>query len=543
MPSSAPADADVGARANAAPDAPPGVSLAIWRRPTFWLGLLIFVAAAALRVALNGTARFSGDEVDDWRIGLDIAHGRNFPLLGPLITSGPARHPGPAFYWLVGFAQLFSNAPEAGYLLFELLGAATVWLFWMALRRPFGEAAAAFAALLLAFSPWSALLGDRVWNPHGFLFFEGLALLAAVRLREDPRSPWLLVLPGACLALPHFHMSAPVVWLALVPLVAGGVRRWRRRYLVVGLALALLLYVPLAIHEVRTGFGNTRAFWLETFSPKRKTPFSTSFLEVPFYVVRLLSLDTTYHELTGYWGGLDEGRAWQALWHGSEARPFHPARLLTLVASFALLATALVVVARSAWARVRRHGVRSAADAFGMAGIAAVLLDMGFLGLTKKQVFGHYVSPTLPFVFVLYGAAAARLWRSPRARVALVGLGVLFAAGGIEATLSISRRIDARLGLATHRAVLGRIYDDIAATGGPANAPPVHLRAEFRDFPYAHEILASELFRAPLRWTASDDGLSYVLRKRPLAGSPAAPVAISPFPVTSFGPVDMVRLH
>jgi hypothetical protein len=540
VPSSEPADADVGARGDAAS----AVSPAIWRRPTFWLGLLIFVAAAALRVALNGTARFSGDEWNDWLIGLDIARGRNFPLLGPLITSGPARHPGPAFYWLVGFAQLFSKAPEAGYLLFELLGAATVWLFWMALRRPFGEAAAAFAGFLLAFSPWSALLGDRVWNPHGFLFFEGLALLAAVRLREDPRSPWLLVLPGACLALPHFHMSAPVVWLALVPLVAGGVRRWRPRYVALGVALALLLYVPLAIHELKTGFGNTRAFWLETFSPKRKTPFSTSFLEVPLYVVRLLSLDTTYHELTGYWGGLDEGRAWHALWHGSEARPFHPARLVTLLASFALLVTALLVVGRAAWARARRDGARSALNAFGVAGVAAVLLDMGFLGLTKKQIFGHYVSPTLPFVFVLYAAAAARLWRSPRARAALVGLGVLFAAGGIEATLSISRRIDARLGLATHRAVLGRIYDDIAATGGPANAPPVHLRAEFLDFPYAHQILASELFRAPLRWTSSDEGLSYVLRKHPMAdASTAGPMPTSPFPVTSIGSIDMYRLH
>jgi len=503
-----------------------------------WLiGLFVFLAAAALRVALNGTARFGGDEGSDWLIGLDIAHGKSFPLLGPLITSGPARHPGPAFYWLVGFAQLFSRAPEAGYLFFELLGAMTVWLFWASLREPFGEGPAAFAGFLMAFSPWSALLGDRVWNPHGFLFFEGLAFFAATRLRKDPRSAWLVILPGACLALPHFHMSAPVVWLALVPLLAASFRQWRRRYLVLGLALGLLLYVPLALHEARTGWGNTRGFWQETFAPKRAHPFSTSFLEVPLYVVRLLSLDTTYHELTGYWGGLDEGRALHALWAGSAARPFHPLRLLTLLASFTLLGLALGVMGKQVWRRRPTEGLWRAWGAFGAAGLAAVVLDMAFLGLTKKQVFGHYVSPTLPFVFVLYAALARQVWSSRRARLGLFGLGLLFCAGGIEATLCISRRIDARLGLGTHRAVLERIYADIAETGGAANAPPVRLQSGYLDIPFAYQTLAEVLYRAPLRWTSSDEGLSYLLLAREASPPP------TPYPVGEIGPIRMYRLH
>src|SRR4029079_8001263 len=48
----------------------------------------------------------------------------------------------------------------------ELMGAGAVWMFWYALRRPFGEGAAAFAATIMAFSPWSALFADRVWNPN-----------------------------------------------------------------------------------------------------------------------------------------------------------------------------------------------------------------------------------------------------------------------------------------------------------------------------------------------------------------------------------------
>ena len=282
-----------------------------WRRGGFWTGAAIFVAAAALRLALVQSARFTGDEARDYAIGMDIAHGVRFPMLGPVITSGAAQLPGPFSYWLIAFPQLFSRAPEAGNIFFELMGAASVWMFWFALRRPFGEAPATFAAALLAFSPWSALFGDRVWNPNAFLVFATLALLAAVKLRERPTSAWSAVLLVACLLLPQLHSSAPVVWLAVLPLVWGTVRRWNRRWLALGVVVVALLYLPLAIHEAQTGFGNARAFIAETVGGHKKTApgASLSFLLSPVYCLRFLTLDVTYHELSGYWGGLNEAAA------------------------------------------------------------------------------------------------------------------------------------------------------------------------------------------------------------------------------------------
>ena len=88
--------------------------MAFWRRRSFWTGAAIFAAAAGLRLALVQTARFTGDEARDYAIGMDIAHGVRFPLLGPVITSGAAQLPGPFSYWLAAFPQLFTRAPEAG---------------------------------------------------------------------------------------------------------------------------------------------------------------------------------------------------------------------------------------------------------------------------------------------------------------------------------------------------------------------------------------------------------------------------------------------
>ena len=510
-------------------------------RRALLVGAAIFVAALALRVALVQTTRFTGDEARDYSIGVGIANGAPAPLLGPEVSSGSARLPGPLQYWLAAFPQLFTRAPEAGNLFFELMGATSVWLFWLTLRRPFGEAAAAFAAGLMALSPWSALFGDRVWNPNAFLFFACVALFAAVKLRERPTSAWAAVLLVACLALPQLHMSALVVWLALLPLVVKPLRQARRRTLVLGVALGALLYLPLAIHEAKTGFGNTRAFVLEALAiggRKNSAVDNFSFLLTPAWVLRVLTLDVSYHELTGYWGGLDEAAAWRALWLGSEARPFHPLRLAALLASLALVTACIVIAGRDIWRRRAGGRWRDALGPYTMAALVAVAADMLFLGITRKKIFAHYITPVLPFVFVLYAAAARRALADRRLRPWLLVLAVGFAAGGVEATLSISRRIDGRNGLAVHRAVANRLLDDCAAAGRAPQACPARLDFAYFAVPYSHNVFAYHALAKPLRWERGPAGFAYRVQKR--ADPP--PLQAAAFPATRVGAVTIYRL-
>jgi hypothetical protein len=530
-----------------------------WRRRAFWIGAGIFAAAAALRLALVETARFTGDEARDYAIGMDIAHGVQFPALGPIITNGPARLPGPFSLWLAAFPQLFTRAPEAGNVFFELMGAASVWMFWYALRCQFSGAAATFAAALLALSPWAALFADRVWNPNAFLVFEMLALLAVVKLRERPDSAWAAVLPVACLVLPQLHMSAPVVWLALIPLAWGHARRWNRRWLALGLVVAALIYLPFVVYEARTGLGNTRAFIAETLAPHKKTPGGgLAFVLSPIYMLRFLTLDVTYHELSGYWGGLDEAAAWHALWHGSPARPFHPLRLLALIASGALLALAAIATISGA---LRRRGSEETAPApdarpgrpapaaaaqpslrpFAVAALVAVVADAGLLALTSKQVFAHYVTPTLPFVFLIFAAGARAVFarRERRLQGALLALAAIVGAGGVEATLSISRRIDGRNGLAVHRAVARRLLADCAAAARPIAACPARLDFGFVGLTYTHGIFARVALATPIRWEATPNGFAYRLQKR----DDPPPSGAAGFPITMIGPVNLYRVR
>ena len=119
-----------------------------------------------------------------------------------------------------------------------------------------------------------------------------------------------------------------------------------------------------------------------------------------------------------------------------------------------------------------------------------MVADAALLWVTGKQVFAHYVTPVLPFVFVVFAAGARAAFSDRRLRTAMIALAVIVCAGGVEATLAISRRIDARNGLAIHRAVAARVLDDCAATGRPVAACPARLDFGFMGTTYTYGIFA-----------------------------------------------------
>lgn len=501
-----------------------------WRMHT--AGIVVFFLALALRVALLPTARFGGDEALFFNIGMDIVELHRWPLLGTQITDGAGRLPGPTFLYLMAAPLVVFRGPEAQFLFVEVLGAITAVLFWHALRRPFGERGALYAGVLYALSPWAALYADRTWNPNVLPFFVTLALVAALRVRENPGSRWLCAFLPLCAVMAHLHMSAPVAWVALAAVVWPSVRRWPRRHLVVGLALCALLYVPLVAHELSTGFGNTRNILAETVGAKERHPWS--FVWVPVYALRFLTLDVTYHELTGYWGGPDELACLKATFLGSPPRPHHPLRVLAFASSLALAGIAIA----SALRRQRGpEGTVAPRSPLVVAFVAGLVANLLLLGAAGKQVFGHYVTNLLPFVFWVYAAYGARALARPRSPQALlaIALGAVFCVGGVEATLAISRRVDGRIGLLVHRRTLEVIRADGDAEGNAGAS--VRLDFGYRSNLYDWHAYATRAMRLPIHFDKRAERRYLLLeRGRPApAGARSGPLDV--------GHADLYRMR
>jgi hypothetical protein len=452
----------------------------------FATGLALFAAASLVRLALILTGRWTGDEIGEWQTAGDILRGKDFPLLGPVISGGLARMPGPLIYWVGALPLLVSpsRAPEACNAFVALLGGASVWLFWRAIRPYFTETGALFAAFMMACAPWSTLYADRLWNPNVVGLFVALAFWAACRAREEPRLGHVVTLIVSMAAALQLHMSAPMFWVALVPIWLPGVRKWRWYWPVIGTALGALLYAPMLVHELRTHWSNTLAFLHEASSTS-----SNDYLRVPLWAFRLLTLDISYLQLKGYWYPQTEGAMVGFLVHGSDPlghactyqcnghdADFHYTlgRKLLLVISILFAVVALVVAGARAWVAGRKEP-----HPFMWAALAGLVANTALLGLAHKELHGHYVQLLLPFYFVAFASLAD--WAAARAATwwGVVGTAAIVCLGGVDAALWESRTLDGRNGLGTARQVIALVREDApGATRAAINVGYRSLSAE-----------------------------------------------------------------
>jgi hypothetical protein len=502
-----------------------------------WLGgAVVFLTGISIRLLLIKDARFTGDESYFFQVAQDIAHGRAFPLLGPALTGGGAKHPGAAFFYLMSLSQFLSQAPEMANAWVATLGAFSAVLVFLAWISPFGPRASFIGAMFLAASPWSVLFSDRIWNSNVFPFLVALGFFAAMRIRSGGPTRWWMVVIPTCAVMPQFHMSAPVVWCALAVLLIPRLRHAPRRALAVGLALSVALYLPYLVSELQTGFGNLRGFFGEL--PDGAGRARKGFLLAPLYALRFLTLDVTYHRLTGYWGGLDEARAMKSvLSSGWQVFSSFPA--------FALWLSLITVPALAAIAIFKKSPEDLAAKggdlrrALVLCAAVALLADMVFLALSGKRVFAHYVHPILPFVFVLFPAALWRVrWRPPTATVAL-GVFLIFAAASIQAVVDINQNVDARHGIRVKRAVLDHIYA-LRQAEGARRGDGVALSFSYHaGHHYSYSILAHRALGRRLHFDPKAKNWRFRIQ---LAGE-KAPGGLrgdgTPF---SFGPLVVYRL-
>jgi hypothetical protein len=498
------------------------------RLPTL-LALVLVIGACALRLALIRTARFCGDEAEFWAMARSIATGAAHPLLGPPVSGGAARHPGPAFYYIMAFSQLFSRTPEAANAFIAILGGLSVGLYWDALRRSFGDWGALVAALLLACAPWSVLYADRIWNANLLCILVVIAFWAACRLRERPDS-WLVApFLALCILMPQVHLAAPAALAALGVLVWPALRKANKNYVALGVGIGVGLYGPFIKNELATGFSDTLAALHETGSVR-----TWGFALVPVYVLRMLTTDTSYQLLAGYWGGLDEPAAIKVQFLGNADFPLAPHRLVLFIVSLVLVGAAVAPAARMLIRNRKGEEPIEWAGTFLGAAVTGYLANVFFLALTGKAIFGHYVASLLPFYYVMFAALGQKLaTASARTKTLILCLTFATAAGGVDATLYVSRTMDARNGLVTERAVLEQMYREL----GP-NERNVSLSSSFQFDVTGYEYLARIVYERPLSFDGG--GRSYRLRLAPPKGATLG--AVSGTPVLSVGPVVLYRL-
>jgi hypothetical protein len=233
------------------------------------LGALLALAAATRLPGIATRGRFDGDQGYDMLTLLHFTRDGVFPLLGPPTSIGDFHHG--AFYYLLlaPVAAISHSDPVAVVTALALMGVGAVGVTWWLARSIGGRVAGLVAGVLLALSPAAIDESTFLWNPNPIPLFAAIALAAAWHAHRTGRARWWVVSLASAGIVFQLHVLGIVFLPPVVALLAievrqalrSGDRATARRLLgaaLGGVALIALLFVPLAIHELKTDFGETR---------------------------------------------------------------------------------------------------------------------------------------------------------------------------------------------------------------------------------------------------------------------------------------------
>lgn len=371
----------------------------------------ILALAAALRLAHLGAVAFTFDAAALSNLAAQWIDQGRLPLQG-MVSSTGFRNPALGVY-LMSLPVAFSRDPLllTGFVIaLNLL--AVLGTFWLG-RRYWGMAAGLLASLLFALSPWAVqhargVLGQDLLAPGVVLL-----MICAMAWFVDGRR-WMLAAALVTLAaLIQVHLAAIALTPLLAVLVAWELIVQRRRGaparlwqpLLVGLALAALLYLPYLAADAQQGWSNVRGFLTQGSGAGGLQPqvFDLALINIGGRNIHALAGPLRYREFLaglpapGYW--LD--------------------RLEELLTAAAALFLGFRLLRRRTDARQARS------DALLLLWLITPLL---FFLLFSAQVQLHYLVVLYPAPYLALAAAATALYRLLAGRVWLRR--GLMAAGG-----------------------------------------------------------------------------------------------------------------
>ena len=230
------------------------------------LGGLLVIAALLRLPGLAGRGTWDADQGNDMAtLQAFVTHGA-VPLLGPPTSIGNIHH-GALYYYLLAPAAIPAGGtdPTAVVLWIALAGIAAVGVTWW-LGRVMGGPVAGLVAGLLAATSAAAVGGSTfIWNPNLLPLAAALALAFGWRAWVTGNARWWLAAGAAQAVVQQCHILGIIALPALAALWLVDLRRspGRRtpiaRWGLAGATLIALGYLPLLLHELGSGFDQTRA--------------------------------------------------------------------------------------------------------------------------------------------------------------------------------------------------------------------------------------------------------------------------------------------
>jgi hypothetical protein len=253
------------------------------------LASVVAVAALLRLPGIDVRGRFDVDQGRDMLVLAAMTRDGVLPLVGPTVWFADVHHGALYNYLLAPAAAMSSGDVVAVTVFIALLGIAAVGLTWWVGRAIGGPLAGFLAGLLLAVSPAAIESSTFIWNPNPIPVFSVAAIAASWRAHQGGHWAWWAVAMGAAGAVAQLHLLGMIFLVAIVALCLIEARSDRSalRGFTGGVLLIGLLFLPVLIHELGSGFSEIRGI-IEYLAGGSEEPGTHPVVAVLFTLIRVL---------------------------------------------------------------------------------------------------------------------------------------------------------------------------------------------------------------------------------------------------------------
>ncbi len=189
-----------------------------------------------------------------------IIYDHHLTLIGPYTSLGGVFQ-GPLWYYLLSIPTfLLRGDPWGTVALMLVISLATAVIAFFFMNKLFGFSAAIITFLLIAISPEAVAAATYSWNPHPMWLLTALYTFFLFMVVSGKQKFHLLLWPTITL-MSHFQ-TALAVFLFFATLLFFLILKWKfniKRYLMFGLLISGVFFIPQAVFDVRHDFLMTRS--------------------------------------------------------------------------------------------------------------------------------------------------------------------------------------------------------------------------------------------------------------------------------------------
>ena len=333
--------------------------------------MAIILLALLLRVRYLEYIEFRYDEaavlMRAARVYLDPGH---IPLHGMRSSLGNYGPHGQVYMMLPVVKYTFNPVAAAGYML--LFDVAAVFMLYILCAVLYTKRVGYFASLFYAVSPWTVLFGRKIWVNNFMPSLVLCLMISLVALVVYRRSYHILPALVSLGILSTMHFTALVYWGVFIIIYFVFKPPVNYKFLAAGLVFCFLASSPYLYYEVTHDLYNTRFIVYHMLQPSR---FNWVAFTYPLQLVSTMGLEYSLGGAVGGFTGVSP--------------------TVNILCPIIFLVGLLHVI------RVKGDGNL----------IVLVFLAIPFLLVfLKSQPLIHYMIPSLPVVFLVFGVGLDRVY-------------------------------------------------------------------------------------------------------------------------------------